>query len=186
MKYYLFLLLLPLGLMTQAQFGYNHINIASGLNTQGNNVHTLSYEINKGNMNAWEIALDIHLSDFDSTFTQSFESVEFAENSNIPRNFFINDTTAIVPIVRKEEIFQAVGYYKPMIAKHKNFMVHMKYGVGIGRSGSNFLLSGGAGFELSYTLPKQILIYIAQNNHYFINIDKRFRHLAQLGVKFPL
>lgn len=186
MKKILYLFLFLISNYIVAQQGYKHLNFTSGINLEGNSVHTLSFEINKGNLNAWDISVEAHLSDFNAikTIKLDEEGLEFWEA--IDSRFKVNDSIAEIPFIKKEELFQAAVYYKPKLINHKNLMLHFRYGGGIGRASSTFLLSGGAGFELSYTLPGQFAFFIQQHNQYFININNRFRHSLLLGVKIPL
>lgn len=89
-------------------------------------------------------------------------------------------------INRKEELFVAGTYYKPLILKSNNLLFNSRIGLLVGRADSQFIIGGGGGFELTYTFPGQFAIMLQQNNHYFINVQERFRHSLNLGIKIPL
>ena len=159
MRNYIYIIFFLIAASSYSQRGYKHVNIDGGININGDYSYNLGLELNKGNFSAWEIAVEAHIS-------------EFAHDS-------IPNTTV------KEELFQMGAYYKPLIAKHGNFVYNFRYGLLAGRT-DKFVISAGAGFEATYHLPSLFAIYIKQSNHYIINIDKRFRHSINLGIKIPL
>lgn len=156
-------------LTLSAQAGYKHLNLTTGLTMEGNHQHTIALELNNGYYNAWDIVVEAHISEYDQSLM-------------IPET----DPPEFVPSVRKEEIFQAGAYYKPLLKKNKNLMFHFRTGLLLGRSQDVFLISAGGGFELTYIFAGQFGVFLQQNNHYIINVPKRFRHSLSIGIKIPL
>lgn len=153
-----------------AQSGYKHLNLDAGINIDGNYSYNLGLEFNKASFSAWEISVQYHRSPF-----ISMDSLSIGEPP----------TNQLVEVEKNEEIFLAGIYYKPLIAKKRNLVYNFRYGLLLGTD-NDFLLGAGAGFEVTYHFPSLFAIFINQSNHYIINIDDRFRHSINLGIKIPL
>lgn len=169
MKYiYCIFLILLTATTVKAQLGYNHLNIDAGINIEGDKSYNLGYEINKGTYNAWEIAVEVHLSD---TFNR--------DSLSIGENVFQD---ILVP--KREEMFLAGVYYKPLIVKKRNMIYNFRTGLLLGTS-EGFVIGVGAGFEATYNFSNLLAVFIKQSNHYIININQRFRHSIHAGIKIP-
>lgn len=156
---YVYLIFLLSAFNVLGQRGYKHLNFDTGINLEGDFSYNLGLELNKGDFSAWEIAVEAHISEY------PIDSIPNA--------------------VKREELFQAGAYYKPLISKYGNFVYNFRYGLLAGTS-DGFVISAGAGFEMTYHLPSLFAIYLKQSNHYIINVDERFRHSINLGIKIPL
>ena len=157
-------------LSSLAQSGYKHLNLDAGINIDGNYSYNLGLEFNRASFNAWEISIQYHRSPF-----TAMDSIMVGEPP----------LSELVKVEKIEEIFLAGIYYKPLIAKKKNLVYNFRYGLLLGTD-RDFLLGAGAGFEATYHFPSLFAIFIRQSNHYIINIDDRFRHSINLGIKIPL
>ncbi len=162
MKQFLFTLAVLLCCIANAQRGYKHINLDMGVNLEGQKSYLLSLEFNKGNYSAWDITVQYHPSTFDGGSIMGVEQADI-----------------------KEELYLLGAHYKPLILKHKNLVFNFSYGLNMGRT-KGLLFGAAAGFELTYHLPGTFAIYLKQANNYIINIDNRFRHSVNLGLKIPL
>lgn len=169
MKKIIYFLAITLSISIHAQSGFKHLNIDTGINIEGNLSHNLALEINKGSFSAWEIAIEVHISDGTAIDSIPIPSTDLKQAITIPKN---------------EEMFLAGVYYKPLISKSRNMVYNFRYGLVLGTS-EGFVMGAGAGFEATYHLPKLIGIFIKQSNHYIINIDNRFRHSIHAGIKIP-
>ena len=169
MKRELTAIALLVSLATFGQSGYKHLNLDAGINLNGNYSYNLGLEFNKASFSAWEISLQYHRSPF-----ISLDSLEIGEPP----------VKELVPVAKTEELYLAGVYYKPLLAKKRNLVYNFRYGLFIGRNNS-FLLGAGAGLEITYHFPSLFAVYARQSNHYIINVDDRFRHSINLGVKIP-
>lgn len=169
MKIALTAIVLTVSFAMHGQSGYKHLNLDAGINLEGNYSYNMGLELNRASFSAWEISVQYHRS--------RFESLDSLETGEPP-------VKRLVPVEKKEELYLAGVYYKPLLAKQRNLVYNFRYGLLIGRS-NNFLLGAGAGLEVTYHFSSLFAIYARQSNHYIINVDDRFRHSINLGVKIP-
>lgn len=171
MRKLIYLIFITFSLTLQAQNGYKHINLDAGINISGDQSYNLAIEFNKGTFSAWEISAQAHFSD-----AVRMDSIAITTGE-------IMDTVAVESPITKELYLLGV-YYKPLMFKKKNLVMNFRYGLLLGRE-ETFAAAAGGGFELTYHLPSLIGIYLKQSNHYIINVDQRWRHSINVGIKIP-
>ncbi len=170
MKKHIIILFLAVSLPVAAQKGYKHINLAYGYTTEEVQQFSIALEFNKANFDSWELYFegqrDLH---------RMIESPTDTTSSEMP--LFIR---------KVEELFQFGAIYEPLMAKGKNLLFSLRIGAGAGTDRQHFIASAAGGFELNYTFPGLLCLFVQQTNHYIINVEKRFRHGLTIGIKIPI
>lgn len=153
-----------------AQEGYTYLTLDGGINIEGNPNINLGVQFSKPTFSAWEISIQYHRTPF-----SQIDSLALGTPT----------TLQAVLQERTEELYLAGVYYKPILVKKGNLTYNFRYGLLLGRT-NNFVVAAGAGFEATYYFSNMFAIYLRQSNHYIINVDQRFRHSLNFGLKIPL